>query len=100
MIWKGGDPLPGQVKFTFWHVMFFAWFCNMAMHIGMAICPCFRYARKCWYGIASAAGMYLGHYMAWIAASILYALQLHSRPGEHGRAAGPAGLRARADSRD
>ncbi|HPY77870.1 MAG TPA: hypothetical protein PLQ45_08520, partial [Anaerohalosphaeraceae bacterium] len=28
-MWKGGDPLPGQVKFTFWHVVFFAWFCNM-----------------------------------------------------------------------
>ncbi len=40
VIWKGGDPLPGQVKFTFWHVMFFAWFCNMAMHIGMRICRC------------------------------------------------------------
>jgi hypothetical protein len=36
VIWRGGDPLPGQVKFTFWHVAFFAWFCNMAMHIGMA----------------------------------------------------------------
>ena len=36
VIWTGGDPLPGQVKFTFWHTMFFAWFCNMAMHIGMA----------------------------------------------------------------
>ena len=36
VIWKGGDPLPGQTKFTFWHVMFFAWFCNMAMHIGMS----------------------------------------------------------------
>lgn len=23
-IWTGGDPLPGQVKFTFWHVTFFA----------------------------------------------------------------------------
>ena len=34
VIWTGGDPLPGQVKFTFWHTMFFAWFCNMAMHIG------------------------------------------------------------------
>ena len=24
------------MKFTFWHVMFFAWFCNMAMHVGMS----------------------------------------------------------------
>jgi purine-cytosine permease-like protein len=76
-IWKGGEPLPGQVKFTFWHVMFFAWFCNMAMHVGMSDLSIFRFARKSWYGVASASGMFLGHYIAWIAASLLYALQLH-----------------------
>ena len=27
-IWKGGEPLPGKIKFHIWHVMFFAWFCN------------------------------------------------------------------------
>ena len=75
-IWKGGDPLPGQVKFTFWHVMFFAWFCNMAMHIGMADLSVFRYAKKSWYAVASAAGMYVGHFMAWLSASVLYAVQL------------------------
>src|SRR5918995_319803 len=61
VIWPGGEPLPGQVKFTFWHTMFFAWFCNMAMHIGMADLSVLRYARKSWYGLASASGMYLGH---------------------------------------
>jgi purine-cytosine permease-like protein len=76
-IWTGGDPLPGQVKFTFWHVMFFAWFCNMAMHIGMSDLSVFRFAKKSWYGIATASGMYLGHFIAWISASILFALQLH-----------------------
>lgn len=79
-IWKGGAPLPGQVKFTFWHIMFFAWFCNMAMHIGMSDLSVFRYAKKSWYGVATGSGMYLGHYLAWIAASILYALQLHNNP--------------------
>lgn len=76
-IWKGGDPLPGQVKFTFWHVTFFGWFCNMAMHIGMSDLSVFRFAKKSWYGIASGTGMYVGHFMAWISASILYAYQLH-----------------------
>jgi purine-cytosine permease-like protein len=76
-IWKGGDPLPGQIKFSFWHVMFFAWFCNMAMHIGMSDISILRFAKKSWYGVASAAGMYIGHFMAWLSASILYALQLH-----------------------
>jgi len=76
-IWKGGAPQEGQVKFTFWHVTFFAWFCNMAMHVGMSDLSVFRYARKSWYGVASATGMYVGHFMAWISASILYAYQLH-----------------------
>ena len=88
-IWKGGDPLPGQVKFTFWHVMFFAWFCNMAMHIGMSDLSVFRFARQSWYGIASGAGMFLGHYLAWIAASILYALQLHRDPANTDVLPGP-----------
>ncbi len=79
-IWKGGDPLPGQVKFTFWHVTFFAWFCNMAMHVGMSDLSVFRFAKKSWYGIATAAGMYVGHFMAWLSASVLYALQLHNNP--------------------
>ena len=94
-VWKGGDPLPGQVKFTFWHAMFFAWFCNMAMHIGMSDLTVFRFARNSWYGVASSSGMFLGHYMAWLCASILYALQLHRTPPTPTccRAAGQSGLR-------
>jgi purine-cytosine permease-like protein len=88
-IWKGGEPLPGQVKFTFWHVMFFAWFCNMAVHIGMSDLSLLRYAKKSWYGIASGAGMYLGHFVAWIGASILYALQLHNDPTQTSVLPGP-----------
>jgi purine-cytosine permease-like protein len=88
-IWKGGTPLPGQVKFTFWHVTFFAWFCNMAMHIGMSDLSVFRYARKSWYGVATASGMFLGHYVAWVAASILYALQLLRTPGNTDVLPGP-----------
>jgi purine-cytosine permease-like protein len=88
-IWKGGDPLPGQVKFTFWHVMFFAWFANMAMHVGMSDLSVFRYAKKARYGLASATGMYLGHFLAWIAASILYALQLHRDPSSTDVLPGP-----------
>jgi len=93
-IWKGGEPLAGQVKFTFWHVMFFAWFCNMAMHIGMSDLSVFRFAKKSWYGVASAAGMYLGHFIAWIAASILYALQLHVDPANTSVLPGPLAFNA------
>jgi cytosine permease len=71
-IWTG-VPLEGQSKFTFWHVMFFAWFANMAMHIGMADLTILRYARRWEYGFFSVAGMYLGHFVAWIASGILVA---------------------------
>lgn len=94
VIWKGGDPMPGQVKFTFWHVMFFAWFCNMAWHIGMADLSLFRFARKSWYGVASAAGMYVGHFMAWMAASVLYAVQLKQDPTNTSVLPGPLAFNA------
>ncbi len=74
-IWTG-TPLAGQGKFTFWHVMFFAWFANMAMHIGMSDLSIFRYARKWEYGFSSATGMFLGHYLAWVSSGILYSLFL------------------------
>lgn len=93
-IWKGGAPQEGQVKFTFWHVLFFAWFCNMAMHIGMSDLSVFRFARKSWYAVASGAGMYVGHFMAWISASILYAYQLHLDPGDIDVLPGPLAYRA------
>ena len=76
-IWTG-VPLEGQTKFTFLHVMFFAWFCNMAMHIGMADMTMLRYAKKWQYGFLSAFGMYLGHYVAWICSGILCAAALGS----------------------
>ena len=88
-IWKGGEPLPGQVKFTLMHVLFFAWFCNMAMHIGMSDLSVFRYAKKSWYGIATASGMYLGHFLAWMSASVLFALQLHRNPADTSVLPGP-----------
>ena len=93
-IWKGGDPLPGQVKFTFWHVTFFAWFANMAMHVGMSDLSVLRFAKKSWHGIASASGMFVGHFMAWLAASILYALQLHINPTNTDVLPGPLAYRA------
>ncbi len=71
-IWTG-SPLAGQSKFTIWHTIFFAWFANMAMHIGMADLSIFRYAKKWQYGFSSATGMYVGHYLAWMASGILYA---------------------------
>ncbi len=93
-IWTGGNPLPGQTKFTFWHVVFFSWFCNAAMHMGMADLSIFRYARKWHYGFASAAGMFVGHYLAWIAASLLFAVQLAQDPTNRTVAPGPLAYNA------
>ena len=78
-IWgEGSEPFPGQVKYTFWHVMIWSWFCNAAMHIGMSDLSVLRYADKPSVGWTTAAGMYVGHYMAWIAAALLYAVYLQS----------------------
>lgn len=78
-IWgEGSEPFPGQIKYTFWHVMIWSWFANAAMHIGMSDLSVFRFAKKASSGWTSAAGMYVGHYMAWIAAALLYAVYLKS----------------------
>ncbi len=76
-IWgEGSDPFPGQIKFTFWHIVFWSWFANAAMHIGMSDLSVFRFAKSKKSGWTTAAGMYVGHYMAWIAAALLYAVYL------------------------
>jgi len=91
-IWTG-EPLDGKSKFTFWHLVMFAWFANMAMHVGMADMSIFRFAKKASQGWASAAGMYVGHYMAWIAAALLYSVQLQADPSDTGVAPGPMAFR-------
>jgi purine-cytosine permease-like protein len=48
------------------------------MHIGMSDLSVFRFAKKAKAGWTTAAGMYVGHYMAWIAAALLYAVYLKS----------------------
>ena len=76
-IWgEGSEPFPGQIKYTFWHVALWSWFCNAAMHIGMSDLSVFRFAKNPASGWTTAAGMYVGHYIAWIAAALLYAVYL------------------------
>lgn len=64
-------PAGATTKISFWGVVFFAWFCNAAMHLGMADLSVLRFARKASSGWAAAAGMFLGHYIAWICAALL-----------------------------
>ncbi len=78
-IWgEGTDPFPGQIKYSIWHVIFWSWFANAAMHIGMSDLSVFRFAKKARSGWTTAAGMYVGHFMAWIASALLYAVYLKS----------------------
>jgi purine-cytosine permease-like protein len=90
-IWTG-VAAPGQSQFTIWHVIFFTWLANAAMHLGMSDLSIFRYAKKWYYGFASAVGMFMGHYIAWIASGILYAAATSDAPGPVAfQAAGVAG---------
>ena len=57
---------------------FWSWFANAAMHIGMSDLSVFRFAKKASSGWTTAAGMYVGHYMAWIAAALLYAVYVQT----------------------
>jgi purine-cytosine permease-like protein len=50
---------------------FFAWF-YLAMHVGMADMSLLRFARS-GHGFTSASGMFLGHFVAWVASGILCA---------------------------
>jgi purine-cytosine permease-like protein len=72
VIWTG-TPMAGHSKFTFWHIAVFTWLLNIPMHIGMSDMSILRYAKKWQHGFASASGMFLGHYIAWIASGILFA---------------------------
>jgi cytosine permease len=70
VVWTGRTP-DGSEPMGFWKVAAFAWICNLAMHGGLSDMALFRYARRSSYGLASAAGMFLGHYLAWICAGLM-----------------------------
>ena len=70
----------GPQTFGFWQIVVFAWLCNGAMHFGMADLTIFRFARHKSSGWAPSIGMFLGHYMAWIAAALLLAALIQLQP--------------------
>lgn len=49
----------------------YSWAANSFAHTGLVDMSLLRYAKKSWYGYTSATGMFLGHYMAWIAAGFM-----------------------------
>ncbi|MGQ9574762.1 MAG: purine-cytosine permease family protein [Thermoguttaceae bacterium] len=69
-IWKGPTPETAR-PLGFWHVAAFAWICNLATHLGLSDMALLRYARRASYGLYSAFGMYLGHYVAWVCAGVM-----------------------------
>jgi NCS1 family nucleobase:cation symporter-1 len=70
-IWTGEVAAGGGERLGFWHIAAFAWICNMAMHLGLSDMAIFRYARHSRYGLNSACGMFIGHYLAWVCAGIM-----------------------------
>tara|TARA_B100000953_G_scaffold288462_1_gene271567 strand:+ start:2632 stop:4041 length:1410 start_codon:yes stop_codon:yes gene_type:complete len=90
-IWgAGSEPFPGQIKYTFWHIVLWSWFANAAMHIGMSDLSVFRFAKKASSGWTTAGGIYIGHYIAWIAAALIYAVYLKSPEAQAMLAGGEA----------
>jgi cytosine permease len=69
-IWTG-SPEQGGTALGFWHVAAFAWIANLAMHVGLSDMAIFRFAPRARYGLFSAFGMFLGHYLAWICAGVM-----------------------------
>jgi NCS1 family nucleobase:cation symporter-1 len=70
VVWTGATP-DGAEPMGFWKVAAFAWICNLAMHGGLSDMALFRYAKRSSYGLFSAFGMFLGHYLAWICAGMM-----------------------------
>lgn len=61
--------------------VFFAWFCDLQLHIGQNDLTLIRYAKSANAGgWSSGAGMFVGHYFAWITAGLMYAVQLQADP--------------------
>ncbi len=71
-IWNG-IPVAGQEPLGFWHILFFAWFCNLAMHIGLSDMAIFRYAKRWTYGFFTSFGVFPGHFLAWLCSGVMVA---------------------------
>lgn len=92
-----------ETELGIWHITAFAWICNLAFHVGLSDMATLRYAPRSSYGLFSACGMYLGHYLAWVCAGVMgaaAALVLQKPLGELDAGAvaynalGPAGILA------
>jgi cytosine permease len=94
-IWNG-VPTPGQERFGMAQVIFFAWFCNLAMHIGLSDMALLRYGKNWKYGLYTAFGVYPGHMLCWMCSGVMVAgVNRQMNPGMMAfEAAGWAGVAA------
>ena len=69
-IWTGVTPA-GDPGISVWEVAAFAWANGAMVHLGLIDMAIFRFARKKAYGLFSGVGMFLGHYLGWIAAGLM-----------------------------
>lgn len=69
-IWTGTTP-DGDPGISVWEVAAFAWANGAMVHLGLIDMAIFRFARHKHYGLFSGVGMFLGHYIGWIAAGLM-----------------------------
>ena len=69
-IFTGKTP-DGDPGIGFWGVAGFAWAANSVAHFGLIDMALLRYAKKSWYGLGSASGLLIGHYVGWICAGVM-----------------------------
>lgn len=69
-VWSG-EIIEGGQDLTIFHVIGFAWMCNLAYHGGLNDMALFRYAKSAKYGFVTCYGMFIGHFFAWGSAGIM-----------------------------
>ncbi len=69
-VWSG-EIIEGGQDLTIFHVIGFAWMCNLAYHGGLNDMALFRYAKSAKYGFVTCYGMFIGHFCAWGSAGIM-----------------------------
>ncbi|MDO4544970.1 MAG: cytosine permease [Bacillota bacterium] len=66
-----GSGNPDAEKISIFHVICFAWLCNLAWHMGLNDMALFRFAANYKYGFITSIGMFVGHFFAWIMVAIM-----------------------------
>uniref|UniRef100_A0A0G4I1X5 Uncharacterized protein n=1 Tax=Chromera velia CCMP2878 TaxID=1169474 RepID=A0A0G4I1X5_9ALVE len=88
VVWTGTNT-EGFAKFGLAHCICFAWFADLFLHVGQGDLSVLRFAKDANASWTSSLGMILGHYVTWLIAGMMYAVQVQSDPENTGIAAGP-----------